>query len=190
MSAPGEVQYVHDRAEQETAPGVVLTPAAIEKVQTLLEREGRNHPKDLRLRVAVQPGGCAGLRYELYFDERLFDADHVIRYGNVPATPTDPTTTGPGHSALSPEPAVEVGYDSGYESGDDDAHDPSQAEAREPLPQGQSETLPGFEVVIDPRSLPELRGATIDFQDTLQKTGFVIDNPNAQSGCACGDSFC
>ena len=38
------------------------------KVKSLLEQEGRD---DLRLRVAVQPGGCSGLIYQLYFDERL-----------------------------------------------------------------------------------------------------------------------
>ena len=37
------------------------------KVKSLLEQEGRD---DLRLRVAVQPGGCSGLIYQLYFDER------------------------------------------------------------------------------------------------------------------------
>ena len=32
---------------------------------------------DLRLRVAVQPGGCSGLVYQLYFDERVLDGDAV-----------------------------------------------------------------------------------------------------------------
>jgi len=35
-----------------------------------------------------------------------------------------------------------------------------------------------------------LSGASIDYEDTIQKQGFVIDNPNAKSSCACGDSFC
>jgi iron-sulfur cluster assembly accessory protein len=47
----------------------------------------------------------------------------------------------------------------------------------------------GFEVVIDRMSLPYLAGATIDYADTLQRQGFVIDNPNAAGSCACGDSF-
>ena len=33
------------------------------------------------------------------------------------------------------------------------------------------------------------RNATIDFMDTIEKQGFTIDNPNATSTCACGDSF-
>jgi len=45
-----------------------------------------------------------------------------------------------------------------------------------------------FEVVVDRKSVPYLTGATIDFVDGL-KSGFVIDNPNAQGSCACGDSF-
>ena len=37
--------------------------------------------------------------------------------------------------------------------------------------------------------LPYLLGASIDFEDTIQKQGFTIDNPNASGSCACGDSF-
>ncbi len=47
----------------------------------------------------------------------------------------------------------------------------------------------GVEVVIDKMSVPYLEGATIDFEDTIQKQGFTIDNPNAGGSCACGDSF-
>ena len=53
---------------------VLLTEAAAAKVASLLTQEGRD---DLRLRVAVQPGGCSGLVYQLYFDERLLDGDAV-----------------------------------------------------------------------------------------------------------------
>jgi iron-sulfur cluster assembly accessory protein len=68
-------------AEAETkAHGVQLTPFAVEKVSALLAQEGRD---DLRLRVAVQPGGCSGLRYDLYFDERLLDGDQVVDFGGV-----------------------------------------------------------------------------------------------------------
>ncbi len=56
---------------------VILTEAAAAKVKELLEQEGRD---DLRLRVAVQPGGCSGLRYQLYFDERSLDGDVVDDY--------------------------------------------------------------------------------------------------------------
>ena len=47
--------------------GVVLTDVAASKVKSLLAQEGRD---DLRLRIGVQPGGCSGLIYQLYFDER------------------------------------------------------------------------------------------------------------------------
>ncbi|MDG4765138.1 iron-sulfur cluster insertion protein ErpA [Solwaraspora sp. WMMD406] len=59
---------------------VVLTDVAAEKVKALLEQEGRD---DLRLRVAVQPGGCSGLRYQLFFDERSLDGDVVDDFGGV-----------------------------------------------------------------------------------------------------------
>ena len=112
--------------EAETAAhGVVLTGVAADKVQSLLAQEGRD---DLRLRVGVQPGGCSGLIYQLYFDERTLDGDLVRDFG-------------------------------------------------------------GVEVVVDRMSSPYLDGATIDFADTIEKQGFTIDNPNAGSSCACGDSF-
>jgi len=47
----------------------------------------------------------------------------------------------------------------------------------------------GVEVVVDQMSAPFVDGASIDFEDTIQSQGFKIDNPNAASSCACGDSF-
>lgn len=105
--------------------GIILTQAAAGKVKNLLDQEGRN---DLSLRVQVQPGGCAGLRYQLYFDDRALDGDIVSEFG-------------------------------------------------------------GVKVVTDRMSAPYLIGATVDFVDTIEKSGFTIDNPNASGGCACGDSF-
>ncbi|HET9380344.1 MAG TPA: iron-sulfur cluster insertion protein ErpA, partial [Streptomyces sp.] len=54
MSVSDETSTVTD--------GIVLTDAAASKVKALLDQEGRD---DLALRVAVQPGGCSGLRYQL-----------------------------------------------------------------------------------------------------------------------------
>ncbi|GIG55583.1 iron-sulfur cluster insertion protein ErpA [Demequina activiva] len=114
-----------DTATEAVAHGVVITDAAAGKVKSLLEQEGRD---DLRLRLAVQPGGCSGLIYQLYFDERMLDGDAIRDFE-------------------------------------------------------------GVEVVVDKMSVPYLDGATIDFADTIEKQGFTIDNPNASSSCACGDSF-
>lgn len=104
---------------------VMLTDAAAVKVKGLIEREG---DVTLVLRVAVQPGGCSGLRYALYFDDVVADSDTVVEKG-------------------------------------------------------------GVRVAVDKMSAPYLTGARIDYADTLQSSGFVIDNPNAKSSCACGDSF-
>ncbi len=59
---------------------VMLSDEAAAKVKALLEQEGRD---DLRLRIAVQPGGCSGLMYQLYFDERLLDGDAVRDFDGV-----------------------------------------------------------------------------------------------------------
>jgi iron-sulfur cluster assembly accessory protein len=56
----------------EATHGVTLTDAAAAKAKALLEQEGRD---DMHLRIAVQPGGCAGLKYQLFFDERTLDGD-------------------------------------------------------------------------------------------------------------------
>ena len=63
-----------------TTDGIVLSEVAATKVANLLEQEGRD---DLALRVAVQPGGCSGLRYQLFFDERQLDGDVVKEFGSV-----------------------------------------------------------------------------------------------------------
>ena len=107
------------------AHGAILTDAAAAKAKSLLDQEGRD---DLKLRIAVQPGGCAGLCYELAFDDRSLDGDLNVDFSGVTLT-------------------------------------------------------------VDRMSAPYLQGATIDFVDSIEKTGFTIDNPNAGGSCACGDSF-
>jgi iron-sulfur cluster assembly accessory protein len=66
--------------DTEAIDGIVLTDAAAGKVRTLLEHEGRD---DLALRVAVQPGGCSGLRYQLFFDDRSLDGDVAKDFDGV-----------------------------------------------------------------------------------------------------------
>ena len=63
------------------APSLTLTDTAAGKVRGLLDQEGR---EDLRLRVAVQPGGCSGLQYQLFFDERSLDGDLELDRAGVP----------------------------------------------------------------------------------------------------------
>ena len=64
-----------------------------------------------------------------------------------------------------------LGFDSGVAEGDHEL------------------TLEGVRVVVDPFSAPYLQGATIDYLNGLQESGFKIDNPNAVSSCGCGHSF-
>ena len=62
------------------ADSINVSDAASSKVKALLEQEGRD---DLQLRIAVQPGGCSGLRYQLFFDERNLDGDVVTDFDGV-----------------------------------------------------------------------------------------------------------
>jgi iron-sulfur cluster assembly accessory protein len=111
---------------------IQITDSAATKVVELLQRELANaglaeQAADYALRVQVQPGGCAGLRYALYFDDRKLDGDEVT-------------------------------------------------------------VVNGLEIRVDKMSAPYLRGAQIDYLDTLEQSGFTINNPNAKGSCACGES--
>lgn len=104
---------------------IQLSEIAAGKVKELLVEEGRD---DIALRVAVQPGGCSGLRYAMYLDDQISEKD-------------------------------------------------------------VAEEQFGVRIVVDKMSVPYLSEATIDFIDSLEQSGFTIDNPAAQSSCACGHSF-
>lgn len=69
-----------DTTPEISTDGINLTDGAASKVKSLLEQEGRD---DLALRIAVQPGGCSGLRYQLFFDERTLDGDVVTDFDGV-----------------------------------------------------------------------------------------------------------
>jgi iron-sulfur cluster assembly accessory protein len=47
----------------------------------------------------------------------------------------------------------------------------------------------GVKVVVDESSAMLLEGATLDYKDGLEESGFSINNPNAQRTCGCGQSF-
>lgn len=113
-----------EEASTKPAP-ISIGPAAAAKVAELLDREGN---PDYFLRVAVQPGGCSGLRYQLFFDDQPLEGDHVLTEGSV-------------------------------------------------------------SVRVDRMSAPYLKGATVDWLEGLDQSGFTINNPTAAGSCACGDSF-
>lgn len=47
----------------------------------------------------------------------------------------------------------------------------------------------GFDVLVDTFSMNYLKGATVDFVDSIEGSGFKISNPNATGTCGCGSSF-
>ena len=49
--------------------------------------------------------------------------------------------------------------------------------------------LEGVKVVVDPASSQLLEGATLDYKDGPNQSGFAITNPNASRTCGCGQSF-
>tara|TARA_R110000868_G_scaffold189695_1_gene432820 strand:- start:7274 stop:7675 length:402 start_codon:yes stop_codon:yes gene_type:complete len=53
----------------------------------------------------------------------------------------------------------------------------------------KNEKIDGAEVIIDMMSFTYLKGSTIDFEESLEASQFVVNNPNATSSCGCGSSF-
>ena len=47
----------------------------------------------------------------------------------------------------------------------------------------------GVKVILDKESFEKLKGAKLDYVDSLQGAGLKIHNPNAKSTCGCGHSF-
>ena len=47
----------------------------------------------------------------------------------------------------------------------------------------------GLRILVDGPSLPYVRGAVVDFVESLQGAGFKVENPNVIAACGCGSSF-
>ena len=47
----------------------------------------------------------------------------------------------------------------------------------------------GLRLLVDGPSLPYVRGAVVDYVESLQGAGFKVDNPNVIAACGCGSSF-
>lgn len=47
----------------------------------------------------------------------------------------------------------------------------------------------GLRILVDSPSLPYVRGAMVDYVESLQGAGFKVDNPNVTAACGCGSSF-
>ena len=63
-----------------TQPIIVLTPAAVEKVKSMMVKEGK---EGYALRVSVKTGGCAGLSYDLRFQKTPYDNDIIFTQGDL-----------------------------------------------------------------------------------------------------------
>lgn len=59
----------------------------------------------------------------------------------------------------------------------------------EQRPNDQVLEVNGLKVFVDAMSGMYLQGARIDYLETLQGSGFKIENPNSQGSCGCGHSF-
>lgn len=55
--------------------------------------------------------------------------------------------------------------------------------------QNDDDTIFADSIITDDISIPYLEGSTVRFETALAGSEFVIQNPNALSGCGCGTSF-
>jgi iron-sulfur cluster insertion protein len=104
---------------------IVLSDSAVEKVSQLIAEEGN---PQLKLRIYVTGGGCAGFQYGFAFDEAVAEDDVLIERS-------------------------------------------------------------GVALLVDAVSLQYLAGAHIGYEEGLEGSRFVIQNPNANTSCGCGSSF-
>ena len=104
---------------------LVFTSSAAAKVRSLIEEEQNDN---LKLRVFITGGGCAGFSYGFTFDEEVAEDDTSV-------------------------------------------------------------TNDGVTLVVDPMSFQYLAGSEVDYQEGLQGSRFIINNPNATTTCGCGSSF-
>ena len=58
-----------------------------------------------------------------------------------------------------------------------------------PTPDDRILDASGIRVYVDGQSVDLLKGAQIDYVDTLMGAGFTVNNPNAVAACGCGSSF-
>ncbi|ANT58927.1 MULTISPECIES: iron-sulfur cluster assembly accessory protein [Roseobacteraceae] len=105
---------------------IEITEPARSAIKTAIDGAGQ---PVAGLRVMVQGGGCAGMKYGMALELEAQPDDAIIEAGEVT-------------------------------------------------------------VLVDPESQAHLTGTKIDFVTGIEGSGFVFDNPNAQSSCGCGKSFC
>ena len=90
-----------------------------------------------------------------------------------------------------PEASLRVGLHGGGCSGFTyviEFHD-GAPRARDLVLDVKSEAGEDVRVVVDPKSLLYLSGATLEWEQTLLKQGFKFVNPHEKAGCGCGHSF-
>ena len=116
----------------------------------------------------------------------LFDASQPVTREGISITPAAETKVreliaAEGKPGLGLRVAVTAGGCSGYSSGlyFDESTEPTDITIE----------ADGFNIYVDPNSAKMLNGSSIDYVDTLQGSGFKIENPNATGACGCGKSF-
>ncbi|MFL2993792.1 MAG: iron-sulfur cluster insertion protein ErpA [Acidimicrobiales bacterium] len=113
--------------------------------------------------------------------EKLYGSSEVITLTESATSKVDELVNDEGEEGLALRVAVRPGGCSGFSY--EMYFDSDIAEDDETADFGS------IRVVVDPSSSMLLQGATLDYKDGLDQSGFSIDNPNAQKTCGCGQSF-
>ena len=104
---------------------ITVTEAAAAELQRAMEAQGK---QDMALRIAVLPGGCAGMQYGLSLDSEEQPGDEEFESGSI-------------------------------------------------------------RLVVGRQDLPLIAGLQVDYVQSVNGSGFKVENPNASESCGCGSSF-
>ncbi|HLY41867.1 MAG TPA: iron-sulfur cluster assembly accessory protein [Terracidiphilus sp.] len=83
-SKPGEGASAvpEQQSESNAATGLQVTPAAVEHIRAVMEKEGVS-PVQGGLRLGVKGGGCSGLSYAMQVEPEPRERDHVFEFDGV-----------------------------------------------------------------------------------------------------------
>lgn len=162
-----------------------ITKNSIAKIDEL-----KKDNKSVFIRVMVTTGGCAGHQYHILMDDYIGETDYVLTQQGG-----DCDINKDGN-----EKSVIDGNDNFVTKKNDNSKNEKKKKRRVDADNKKKKTTSKnlkttsivqdlIYVVIDEASLEYLHNSTMDYTDSLEFTGFHIDNPNVTATCNCGNSF-
>ena len=77
-----ELSVLNAEKAEPSQKGIQVTELALKQIRIAMAKEGIS-PEEGGLRLGIQGGGCSGLSYNITFDSRPRERDHVYQFGDV-----------------------------------------------------------------------------------------------------------